>query len=64
MFSRVARRDRVTRKGTATTPLYRAYAGIMGTFAVGVAGAGALARRLDRDPGEFRPLDLRKPVRS
>jgi hypothetical protein len=44
--------------GTATTPPYRAYAGIMGTFAVGLAAAGALARRLDRDPGEVRPLDL------
>ena len=52
MFSGAARRDRVTRMGTATTPPYRAYAGIMGTFVGGLAAAGALARLLDRDPGE------------
>ena len=41
-----------------TRPPYRAYAGIMGTFAGALAVAGALAHALDRDPREFTPLDL------
>ena len=41
-----------------TRPPYRAYAEIMGTFAGGLAAAGALARLLDRDAGEAGALDL------
>jgi hypothetical protein len=41
-----------------TRPPYNAYAGIMATFAGGLALAGALARLLDRDPGEYDALDL------
>ncbi len=41
-----------------TTPPYRAYAGIMGTFVGGLAAAGALARALDRDAGDVGALDL------
>jgi hypothetical protein len=37
---------------------YGAYAGITGTFLGGLAIAGALARLLDRDPGEHDALDL------
>jgi Protein of unknown function (DUF1360) len=43
---------------TATKPPYGAYAGIMGTFAAGLAVAGGLARLLGRDPREHTPLDL------
>jgi Protein of unknown function (DUF1360) len=45
----------------ATTPVrppYEAYAGIMATFVVGLAGAGGLARALRRDPREHSALDL------
>jgi hypothetical protein len=45
----------------ATTPVrppYGAYAGIMTTFVVGLAGAGGLARALRRDPREHSALDL------
>jgi hypothetical protein len=35
-----------------------AYAAIMGTFLVGLGGAGLLAKLLDRDPQEHRPIDL------
>lgn len=42
----------------ADTPPYGAYAAIMGTFAGGLAAAGALARMLDRDPYEHTFLDL------
>jgi hypothetical protein len=41
-----------------TTPPYRAYATIMGTFAGSLAAAGAIARLLDRDPRENDALDL------
>lgn len=41
-----------------TTPPYRAYAAIMGTFAGGLATAGALARLLDRDVTDYDALDL------
>ncbi len=41
-----------------TRPPYRAYAGIMGTFAGGLAAAAALARLLDRDAGDVGALDL------
>ena len=37
---------------------YGAYAGIVGTFAGGLAAAGALAHVLDRDPREHDALDL------
>jgi hypothetical protein len=43
---------------TATKPPHAAYAGIMGTFAAGLAGAGLLAKALGRDPQEHRPIDL------
>jgi Protein of unknown function (DUF1360) len=43
---------------TRPRPPYGAYAGIMGTFVAGLAGAGGLARALGRDPREHRPLDL------
>ena len=39
-------------------PPYPSYAGIMGTFVVGLAAAGGLARALGRDPREHSPLDL------
>ena len=39
-------------------PPYRAYAGIMGAFAGGLALAGALARTLGRDPRDETALDL------
>ncbi|HET7568004.1 MAG TPA: DUF1360 domain-containing protein [Gaiellaceae bacterium] len=42
----------------ADTPPYGAYAAIMATFAGGLAGAGLLARALDRDPYEHTALDL------
>ena len=44
--------------GPATTPPYRAYAAIMGTFVGGLAVAGGLARSLDRDMREHGALDL------
>jgi uncharacterized protein DUF1360 len=40
------------------TPPYAAYAAIMGTFAGGLATAGALSRLLDRDPQYRTALDL------
>ncbi|MBV8257294.1 MAG: DUF1360 domain-containing protein [Actinobacteria bacterium] len=40
------------------TPPYGAYAAIMATFAGGLAGAGLLARALDRDPYQHTTLDL------
>ncbi|HZD86487.1 MAG TPA: DUF1360 domain-containing protein [Gaiellaceae bacterium] len=40
------------------TPPYAAYAAIMAAFGGGLAGAGALARALDRDPYEHSALDL------
>jgi hypothetical protein len=42
----------------APPPPYRAYAGIMGVFAGGLAAAGALARLLDREPRQQSALDL------
>jgi hypothetical protein len=39
-------------------PPYRAYAAITGGFVAGLAGAGALARRFDRNPACQTPLDL------
>ena len=39
-------------------PPYGAYAVLMAAFAGGLAGAGALARVLDRDPHEHTTLDL------
>jgi hypothetical protein len=39
-------------------PPYRAYAAIMSTYAGGLALAGVLARRLDREPREHTALDL------
>jgi hypothetical protein len=41
-----------------SAPPYGAYAAIMGTFAGGLALAGALARLLDRDPQDHTALDL------
>jgi hypothetical protein len=43
---------------STTTPPYAAYAGIMATFAGGLAAAGGLARLLGRDPRENSALDL------
>jgi hypothetical protein len=43
---------------TRRTPPYPAYAAIMAAFAGGLAGAGALARALGREPREGSPLDL------
>jgi Protein of unknown function (DUF1360) len=40
------------------TPPYGAYGAIMAVFAGGLAGAGALARRFDRNPACQTPLDL------
>ena len=40
------------------TPPYGAYAVIMAAFCSGLAGAGALARALGRDPQEQTALDL------
>jgi uncharacterized protein DUF1360 len=42
----------------ADRPPYGAYAVLMGSFVGGLAGAGALARALDRDPYEHTTLDL------
>ena len=42
----------------ADRPPYGAYAVLMDAFAGGLAGAGALARALDRDPYEHTTLDL------
>jgi hypothetical protein len=39
-------------------PPYAAYAAIMGTFAAGLAAAGALARALDRNPQCHTALDF------
>jgi hypothetical protein len=39
-------------------PPYSAYAGIVSTFAGGIAAAGALARLLEREPRENTALDL------
>ena len=39
-------------------PPYSAYAAILGTFATGLAGAGALSRSLERDPQCQTALDL------
>jgi hypothetical protein len=39
-------------------PPYEAYAGIMGTFVAGLAAAGAVARRFDREPQCQSTLDL------
>jgi len=39
-------------------PPMTAYAWILGTFAGGLALAGALARLLDRDPSEHTPFDF------
>lgn len=43
---------------TTTRPPYAAYAGILATYAGLVAGVGALARVLRRDPEDHSPLDL------
>ena len=43
---------------TAQSPPYGAYAALMAVFAGGLAGAGLLARALDRDPYEHTALDL------
>lgn len=43
---------------THTSAPPSSYAAIMGTFAVGLAGAGLLARALGRDAEEQRPIDL------
>ena len=40
------------------SPPYGAYATIMGVFAAGLAGAGGLARILDRNPACQTPLDF------
>src|SRR3954451_24734331 len=40
------------------SPPYAAYAAIMAAFCGGLAGAGALARALGRDPEEHTTLDL------
>jgi hypothetical protein len=42
----------------ATTPPYRAYAGIMTTFVGGLAAAGGVAKLLGRDAREHSALDL------
>jgi hypothetical protein len=44
--------------GETRKPPYGAYAGIMGTFAGGLAAAGVLARLLGRDPRGDTALDL------
>jgi len=43
---------------TRTRAPHGAYAGIMGTFVGGLAGAGLLARALGRDPQDHGALDL------
>jgi hypothetical protein len=43
---------------TEESPPYRAYAAIMAAFCGGLAGAGALARALDRDVPEISAVDL------
>src|SRR2546423_5294425 len=46
------------RTAPARTPPYGSYALLFGTFAGGLAAAGALARLLDRDPREHTWLDM------
>jgi hypothetical protein len=48
----------MTISSEAGKPPYGAYAGIMGTFAGGLAAAGVLARLLGRDPRDDTALDL------
>jgi hypothetical protein len=43
---------------TTTRPPYGIYAGIMATYAAGLAGAGLLAKLLRRDPRDHTALDL------
>ena len=43
---------------TGQSPPYGAYAAIMAAFCGGLAGAGALAHALGRDPEEHTALDL------
>jgi hypothetical protein len=43
---------------SSTSAPHRAYAGIMGAFVGGLAGAGLLARALGRDPPKHDALDL------
>jgi Protein of unknown function (DUF1360) len=43
---------------TTKNPPYGSYGVIMGAFVGGLAAAGGLARRLDRDPRENTTLDL------
>jgi Protein of unknown function (DUF1360) len=45
-------------ESTVESPPYGAYATIMGVFAAGLAGAGSLARILDRNPACQTPLDF------
>src|SRR3954447_11102145 len=52
-------RDRVTAvAATDAPPPYGAYAAIASTFAGGLGGAGARARRLEGEPEEHTALDL------
>jgi uncharacterized protein DUF1360 len=44
--------------GAQTTPPYGAYAGIMATFAGGLAAAGGIAKLLGRDAREHTALDF------
>ena len=46
------------RSGAAESPPYTAYAAIMGTFAGGLALAGAVAHLLGRNPREHTTLDF------
>jgi hypothetical protein len=43
---------------TGQSPPYSAYAALLATFCGGLAGAGLLARALERDPFEHTALDL------
>jgi Protein of unknown function (DUF1360) len=51
-------KNRLVPETLAHRPPYGSYAGIVGVFAAGLAGAGVLARRLDRNPACQTPLDL------
>src|SRR3954453_15679575 len=51
-------RQRVAMPTATPSPPYRAYAAIMGTFAGGLAAAGALAHLFGRDAEEHTALDF------
>ena len=62
VFSSATERDRVPRWHRDAQAPHGAYAGIMGTFAAGLAVAVVLGRALGRDPRGARRLDLARAL--